>query len=1293
MGIENILENMFAFDSIFIKLLNASISACWLVAAVLLFRLIFRKAPKWLNVALWALVAVRLVCPVPIESSFSLVPSAEPLPAEVLHIDPHKGVESTTVEIINNPVYSEYVDSSVPVDVESFQWDAVLGGLTWVYGAGAMLLYAVFSYLYIYLKIRQSMKLKDNIYLCDRINSPFIFGIIRPKIYLPSFMSEDDMIYVLAHENVHLKRKDYLWKPLGFLILTVYWFNPVIWLSYVLLCRDIELACDEKVIKEMGAEMKKPYSMALINCSVPKRMITACPVAFGETGVKKRIKAVLSYKKPALWLIIIAVITGIVLAVCFATSPRAESNDPEDKYLILTEKGTEMFRFDEAIGYSEYFTVHKGVKSWFKAGPGNGRSTVLNFLSSLALERLPESSAEGLTYSGKIEVVNLDESFDVVFCDGFSKMFMLNTDGSTVTESTLYAVNAEKVKAFFNDGEYLRQGNIWECNFASSAWGYGEIYFYLSPETHAVSEPIASAGTLMKGEPTDEDSRDMDLYVWRPEITENGIYKNAFITFDVLSSGKRDTYHVSINKVGENDNLSSYFLINAENAVIGSYGTNHEFVLSSAVTLGEETEWYYHPGLSATPYSRISFSLPTEYIIKSVESTDGECGIEQRFYREPDGEKYAWWSPEHPKKWDIDSYEITVNALKNGEMVSFRVKVCDTSVDDEWDITGGKQYRLEFLNCIAKYNGWASYELHEAETQAVSDLDKAVSKAILDYNSRYNNMGECPAEGHVILGTKEKGDTVTVYMLERFSSYGFEDGWFITQSGHSTCGVMRFEKKDGEYVFLDVEYPRDGSGLGKDVKRMFPKIYESRALSPTEKDKKQMREQCQAYAQSYLDSIGREAQIGSYSDINKVLLTDLGVSVDVSNKLCGLRVDYDTGAIGYYEKIEDGVRYIHRTSYFPEQNLIAYTKEVYGTGEVKEKIEVDSLTGNVISAFNMPQYSDSFDAEVTMVDMPGNSFGVKPLDAEILREYGDNIIISPASIDFSNIHTGAKIRVFFNFSSLRINDAPSPASTALISELYAVEIIDGSDSNPAEVLPNVHTFDAEVLDVSKNGDWLLVKPLDGADEGNSSDKMQVRTVGTELEGRTDIKSGTKVRIMYDGIIKETYPAELNDVYAVYLISDGVKAGNKVPTTRAYYITDEKNSVPSDFDIKFSFGKDNLGNYYDTYRDVIGKEKDVYNTEEKSFSLSVEELGKIYGKAKELDIFSIKGQMTAKAINPANDDDAESNTRYGIKITCEGKEYQINGDITANFCRMESDEADRFCEFVSFMNDIYGAHIK
>ncbi len=1051
MSFERILEEMLAFDSIFIGLLNASISACWLVGAVLLFRLIFRKAPKWLTVALWAVVAVRLICPVPIESSLSLVPTAEPLPTEILNIDPHKGVESTTVEVITNPVYSEYVNSSVPVDVESFQWDAVLGGLAWLYGMGAMLIYALLSYLAVYLKIRQSVILKDNIYLCDRIDTPFIFGIIRPKIYLPSLMYEQDRDFVLAHERAHLKRKDYLWKPFGFLILTVYWFNPVIWLSYILLCRDIELACDEKVIKEMGAEMKKPYSMALINCSVPKRMISACPVAFGETGVKKRIKAVLSYKKPALWLIIAALVTSVILAVCFATSPKRENDTiSERNYLIQTDEGEEMFRFDEAIEYSEYFTVYKGKKSYFKATPGNGRSTVLNFLSSLSFERLPDMKAEGLTHSGKIEVANSEGNIEVIFCDGFSKVFMRSTGGGI--DSSLYAVDTEKVKSFFDEEKYIKQGNIWECDFTSSAWGHGEIYFYFGETVEVTAEPAVEGGRI-DAFTSDEYGHG---YAWTPEITKEGVGESALITFEVMALGKKDIYHVRIDKVGENEGHASYFLVSAENTVIGAY-SDYEFQLSSAITLGEENEWYCNPNLSAGGYSEISFSLPAEYKLVSAECSRGEAEIENKYYLEPEGEKQVSWHPDFDTYLTDESYEIIINALKKGEKVSFTVKVIG---QDKTDEIRGRRFTVEFLNCIAVNKGWAYFELYEhneAEKIAVTDLDKAVSKAILEQNASGKWLGECPAEGHVIFGTKEKDGIVTVYMIERYSVYGFEDGWFIEQSGHSIPAVMRFEVKDGQYTFLDAEYAKDGSEHIKSIKRMFPKIYEGRVNNLTKKEEQQLKSQLHTYAKAYLDSIGREAPIGTYSDLDTVLLTDVGVSVDISNKLCELKVNYDTGKIGYFEKLEDGVRYIYRTSYFPEKNLITYTKEVYGTGEIKEKIEVDSLTGNVLTVQTSPE-------------------------------------------------------------------------------------------------PSV-TFDAEILDVSKNGDRILVKPFEGTAERNSSDKIYVSTVGTDLEGRTDIKSGTKVRIMYDGVIKETYPAELNDVYAIYLIGEETERDPKQPTTRAYYITE------------------------------------------------------------------------------------------------------------------------------------------
>lgn len=1276
----------FCDNEFIINLLNTSISACWLVGAVLLFRLIFRRAPRWLMVALWAVVAVRLLCPVPIESRLSLVPTAEPIPAELLAIDPNKGPENVTVDIIENPVYPDAADSSVSLNTDIGMTAAIVN-LVWLYGVGAMALYAFFSCLTVCLKVRQSAYLKDNIYLCDGIDTPFIFGVIRPKIYLPSLMYEGDREFVLAHERAHLRRKDYLWKPLGFLILAVYWFNPVMWLSYILLCRDIEMACDERVIREMGAEVKKPYSLALINCSVPKRMITACPVAFGETGVKKRIKAVLSYKRPALWLIILALVTGIVLAVCFATSPETEGTVPERNYLIQTDEGEDMFRFDETVEYSEYFTVYKGERSYFRATAGNGRSNVLNLLSSLSLERLPEMSSEGLSQSGKIAVENSDGSIEVIFCDGFSKVFMRNTGGGK--KSALYAVDAEQVQKFFREEKYMKQGNIWECDFISSAYGHGFIVFYNDELLSLTQEPTAKSGSIS---PYTSDEHGKG-YMWTPEITDSGVGEEDTVTFKGIMYGKQSEITVSITKVGQNDGHSVYYLVSAEDTVIANWGTGYEYSLSKPQIINENNEWYCNPVLSSLAYFNINFSLPTEYRLISAECSEGEARIDNIYYLESNGEKQVQWSPDSGTYLTAESYEIRIKASKKGEEVSFTVKVVGTERTDEM---GGRIFKLEFSDCIGVNKGWAYYELHESENTVAADLDKAVSQAILDYNKQYDSLGECPAEGHVILGTKEKGDTVTVYMLERYASYGFEDGWFIVQSGHSTAGVMSFGKKDGGYTFLDVEYVDDGSAMKNSVKRLFPKNCESRALSPTEKDRAQMDTQCRAYAEAYLDSVGRTEPIGTYADLDAVLLTDMGISVEVSNKLSGLAVNYDTGKIGYFESVENDVRYIYRTSYFPEDKLITYTKEVYGTGEIKKKIEINSVTGNVISAFNSPDYSDSFEAEIIGIDMPGNSLSVKPSDDEIKREYGENIFIRQVS-DFENLYVTAKVRVYYNGQSLQVNDYSGATSTAIISEVFDIALSDDGGGAAAE--QTSFAFDAKVLDVYKDGKSVLVEPLEGTDERKSSDKIRVSVDDMGLVGKaSELKKGTKLRIIYDGQIMETYPAELGKVYAVYSYGDELGKERGEPTTRAYYIigetdTGEPSLLPADFDIRFSFGGDNLGSYYDTYINVIGKETGTYKTEEKPFKPSADELKKIYDKAVELDIFSIEGRMTAEAINPANAEGVEPNVKYSISITCDGKDYHINGDITATFCCDTSDEADRFCEFVSFMNGIYSENMK
>ena len=313
-------------EALFIKLLNMSITASYLVLAVVLLRLLLKKAPKAIFVAMWALVGLRLMVPFSLESIFSLIPSAEPVPEDIAYV-PIPTVQ-TGVHVFNsavNPILQHSFAPTPGASVNPMQIALRVASTLWAVGVAVMLGYCAFSYLRIHRKVREAACLNGRIWLCDSISSPFILGLFRPKIYLPSNMNQQDMEYVLAHENAHLKRRDHLWKPLGFLLLAVYWFNPLMWLAYILLCRDIELACDEKVMKQMGSEAKKPYSEALLNCSVKPRMIAACPLAFGEVGVKKRIKSILNYKKPAFWILLVTLVLCIVLAVCLLTNPKSDS--------------------------------------------------------------------------------------------------------------------------------------------------------------------------------------------------------------------------------------------------------------------------------------------------------------------------------------------------------------------------------------------------------------------------------------------------------------------------------------------------------------------------------------------------------------------------------------------------------------------------------------------------------------------------------------------------------------------------------------------------------------------------------------------------------------------------------------------------------------------------------------------------------------------------------------------------------------------------------------------------------
>ena len=314
--------------AVFLKLLNLSISASWLVLVVLVLRFVWKRSPKWMNVLLWGMVALRLMLPFSIESALSLIPSAETLSPEVVRFDPAPTITSGVTIIDNavNPSLSESFAAAPLASVNPLYVWTYLAGWVWLIGLGAMLLYALVSYLRLRRRVSVSLPVQDHIYLCDAISSPFILGVVKPRIYLPSGLDEVQRQNVLSHERAHLARRDHWWKPLGFALLAVYWFNPLLWLAYTLLCRDIELACDERVLRGMDESAVKTYSTVLLACSMPRKAVITCPLAFGEVGVKERVRNALHYKKPAFWVVAASVAVCVVVAVCFLTNPPTDTD-------------------------------------------------------------------------------------------------------------------------------------------------------------------------------------------------------------------------------------------------------------------------------------------------------------------------------------------------------------------------------------------------------------------------------------------------------------------------------------------------------------------------------------------------------------------------------------------------------------------------------------------------------------------------------------------------------------------------------------------------------------------------------------------------------------------------------------------------------------------------------------------------------------------------------------------------------------------------------------------------------
>lgn len=501
---------------IFIKLLNMSITASWLILAVLCIRLLFRKIPRWVTCLLWGVVAIRLIFPFSIESEFSLQPSAEPIKSSAMvegevmpyvpSIDSNLGIVENTV----NPILADTFAYQETESVAPLQIFTGIAGSVWLCGMAGLLIFAAVSMVRLRLCVREAVRYKENIYICDAVKSPFILGIVKPGIYLPSALNEDEMNYIIAHEKAHLRRKDYLWKPFGYLLLCIYWFNPLCWIAYIMLCKDIELACDEKVIKDMSFGDKKEYSKVLLSCATQRRLVLACPLAFGEVGVKERVKSVLNYKRPAFWITMVAIVVCVIVAICFLTNPSREY-----QIRVTIPAGS-----TAAFCYSDEEICPRGNTLTIANGEGMGDTEVI--LYPVEYEEENAESDNGIY--GNI-VAGLGDNGTYAFLDmDYEYMVLLTSD-------LVYDEGTEKQAAVYCDVYYPVGG---EAKKLGSIMSDGTAY----PVTFAEDGIFAASGHKIEKYAI---SKDATLYL------EKGIYEQ----FDEAGNV------VYISMMGEQENEST----------------------------------------------------------------------------------------------------------------------------------------------------------------------------------------------------------------------------------------------------------------------------------------------------------------------------------------------------------------------------------------------------------------------------------------------------------------------------------------------------------------------------------------------------------------------------------------------------------------------------------------------------------------------------------------------------------------------------------------------------------------
>ncbi|HZK27229.1 MAG TPA: DUF5301 domain-containing protein [Thermoclostridium sp.] len=799
-------------EKIFLQILNMSLTAGFVIIFVLIARLFLKKSPKVLSYALWGVVLFRLICPFSFESIFSLLPvKSNPIPLDIVYeaiptID-------TGIPAINNTV-NQSLPAAIPAaSINPLQIWTFIGYTVWLMGIAVLLIYSIFSLVKLQMRLKNAVHEKDNIYLAKHLDTPFVMGFVHPKIYLPASLTDREKEYILLHEQMHIRRFDHVIKIVSFFALSLHWFNPLVWIAFFISGKDMEMSCDEAVIKQLGSDVKKEYSSSLLTLAIGRPIISGSPLAFGEGDTKGRIKNVLNYKKPAFWVVVISFVVVVALAISLLTNPKQTP-------INLPAK-------DEVF--------------------------------SIQIEQVNEGESLG--------VVQITETSDIE-----TILMALQNTNKTLKKSYNDAPGRRDYFRIYIDGTTLQR-----------------LYLFDDSGKYYIEEPYIGFYKT---------NRETSVSIAKVYTSNGGVYPGNSVTA----------------------------LWNARTKYVGDNSAVGKLIGLLPVPEGLQYD-HFKLHTSGQPYNiEIVYSVPMEEL----------------------------------KKYDTENTPVANIFRKNALLL---LALVDNAEGVRAVLTDGKR-EVGFVNG----REWADYtvggdvrnyaespeklqeliNLYNANPIETLTQDQAVVLALTSSSNHYLE-GECFGEGHIILGTEEDGNSTKLYTLTMTGHYGFQNDNFVKVSG---TGVIPAAVTLSNNNDVSIAYPRDGSYYVSSIKEMFPSKYQNRIFDDRDSDRKVLKEQERAYAKEYLSKIGRKAEIGDYGDFSHTLLTDLGVSVEVSNKIMEdfhMKQGNYPYFIGTQEYIEDDLRVVYEMSYAENQNEIRFRKYTYETKEVVEQFVFDSLTGEQIA--------------------------------------------------------------------------------------------------------------------------------------------------------------------------------------------------------------------------------------------------------------------------------------------------------------------------------------------------------